>query len=455
MSVPAAHAPSHPDLGALIRGGRGARRPKMTQSQLAAIVGYSTSWVCRVEAGEIIPPDETLLRIAAALDIPPDELITAAHPPERDPAQTAQSLGCGGITTATVTTGTIESQQEDTVRRRGFLTKAAGISAAILTSTPATAADRRLADPGPRLETALFNLPATEPVSLRQLEQALHRARADFRHSRYHTLSSELPLLLAAADATRHHLTGHAHERASALAAYAYSLAGELASKQHSEATWVAADRALTAARACGQPTPLGEATRMLSIAMRRAGRHRQAADLLTHTSRQLADDPTDQARAVRAAMLLTAGYTCAHYGDRTTALNMVDEAQEIGRRITYGPHLDNATIQATHAQCESFRLSIFNKLGTPDEAVPVVTRINPNTFPTAERRARFHTDAARMWHQLGDHRQTFTSLRAVERNAPEEARRPSVKALTADLLYSPATLPGLKEFAARTGALN
>ncbi|MEU1307785.1 XRE family transcriptional regulator [Streptomyces cinnamoneus] len=320
------------------------------------------------------------------------------------------------------------------------------------TGSPATSVGRPPVDPAAALEAGLFRPPAARPVSLGQLALALHRARADFRHARYQALGTELPLLLAAADATRDPLTGYAKERACALAAYAYSLAGELASKQHSEAVWVAADRALAAARTSGQPAPLGEAARMLSVAMRRAGRHHQAADLLVHTGRQLADDPTEQALAVRAAMLLTCGYTVAHYGDRTAALDMVDEAEAIGQRLRYGPGLERVTIQATRTQCASFRLSVYNKLGAPDEAVPVVARINPSIFPTAERRARFHTDAARMWHQLGNNARTFASLRAIEREAPEEARRPSVRAVTADLLYSSTNLPGLKEFAARTG---
>ncbi|WP_240152222.1 helix-turn-helix domain-containing protein [Streptomyces mobaraensis] len=452
MSVPAPHAPSRRDLGALIRGGRGARRPKMTQPQLAAIVGYSASWVCRVEAGEITPPTDILRRIAAALDIPADELITAAHPPERERVRDTERPGFVAPATATVTTGDVEGQQEDAVRRRGFLNGAVGIGAAVVTGTPAAAADRPAADPGTWLEKALFAPPPTGPVPLEQLDRALQQAREDFRRARYDTLGAELPALLAAADATRQELAGHAREQACALAAYSYSLAGELAVKQRSEVVWVASDRALAAARACGQPAPLGEATRMLSVAMRHAGRHRQAVDLLMQTGRHLADDPTPQARAVRAAMLLTCAYTAAHYGDRAIALDMVDEAQDIGRRIHYGPGLKKVTIQATREQCETFRLGVFNKLGVPDEGVTVVRRVNPREFPTAERRARFHTDAARMWHQLGNHERTFASLRAIEREAPEEACRPSVKALTADLLYSSTNLPGMREFAARTG---
>ncbi|GHG80394.1 helix-turn-helix domain-containing protein [Streptomyces griseocarneus] len=450
MSVHAMTAPPGLDLGALMRSRRGARRPKMTQEALAGVLGYSKSWVCRVEGGQIVPQIETLLHIAAVLDIPPDDLITAAHPPGRDPARDPQSHGSGVTTAATVSAG--DHEKEDAVRRRGFLTGAAGLGAVMVTGSPATPAGRAPADPAAALEEGLFRPPTVGPVSLSQLDRALHRARADFRHTRYQDLGAELPLLLAAADATRDHLTGHAKERACALTAYAYSLAGELASKMHSEAVWVAADRALAAGRASGQAAPLGEAARMLSVAMRRAGRHHQAADLLVHTDRQLADDSTEPALAIRAAMLLTCGYTVAHYGDRTAALDMVDEAESIGQRLRYGPGLEKVTIQATRAQCASFRLSIYNKLGAPDDAVPVVARINPSAFPTAERRARLHTDVARMWHQLGDDARTLAALRAVEHEAPEEARRPSVKALTADLLYSSTSLPGLKEFAARTG---
>ncbi|WP_275466364.1 helix-turn-helix domain-containing protein [Streptomyces noursei] len=453
MSVYAATALSSTQIGALIRGRRNARRPKMTQVQLAGKLGYSASWVCRLEAGELVPSWDTILRIAAILDIPPYELTTTTHPPERVPIRDTESPRRAAMVAATVAQGAMEDQgsQEDAVRRRGFLTGTIGVGAAMVTGAPAAATERTSVDPATSLESGLFRPPASQPHSLGQLGQALGRAREDFRRARYVTLGAELPVLLAAADATRESLTGHSKETANALAASAYSLAGELAIKQRSEIAWVAADRALAAARASGQSAPLGEATRMVSVAMRHAGRHRQAADLLLHTSQQLADDPTPQAQAVRAAMLLSGGYTAAHYGDRTTALAMVDEAEHIGRCVNHIQSFKEVTAHATRAQCDGFRLSIFNALGAPDEGVAVIRRISPHAFPTAERRARLHTDAARTWHQLGDYQRTFASLRAIEHEAPEEVRRPSVQALTTDLLYCPVSMPGLKEFAART----
>ncbi|MCC3773824.1 helix-turn-helix domain-containing protein, partial [Streptomyces sp. UNOB3_S3] len=148
-------APPTSTLGALIRGRRASRVPKMTQAQLAHLVGYSASWICRVEGGEIVPQWETLARIAAALDIPTDDLITAAHPPERDPVRDPQSPGTNSMTAATVAMGDHEIQ-EDAVRRRGFLTGTAGLGAVMVTGGPAIAADRPPADPAAALEAGLF-----------------------------------------------------------------------------------------------------------------------------------------------------------------------------------------------------------------------------------------------------------------------------------------------------------
>ena len=57
------------------------------------------------------------------------------------------------------------------------------------------------------------------------------------------------------------------------------------------------------------------------------------------------------------------------------------------------------------------------------------------------------------MWHAMGDRKRTFAALLGVERVAPQEVRRPALRALTADLLYGPGALTGLREFAVRTGA--
>ncbi|MFI8103462.1 hypothetical protein [Streptomyces sp. NPDC086023] len=58
------------------------------------------------------------------------------------------------------------------------------------------------------------------------------------------------------------------------------------------------------------------------------------------------------------------------------------------------------------------------------------------------------------MWHALGDGQQTFAALRRVEQEADQEVRRPALRALTASLLYGPAWVQGVRDFAVRTGAV-
>ncbi|QNE73239.1 hypothetical protein F0344_00005 [Streptomyces finlayi] len=87
--------------------------------------------------------------------------------------------------------------------------------------------------------------------------------------------------LIATAEATRDATSGRTRERAQAAVARAYVLATELTVKQHSEAAWATADRALIAARASGDPRPLSDATRVLAITIRRAGRSAAAVDFL------------------------------------------------------------------------------------------------------------------------------------------------------------------------------
>jgi hypothetical protein len=228
-------------------------------------------------------------------------------------------------------------------------------------------------------------------------------------------------------------------------------LAAELATKQHSDAAWVAADRALSAARSSGIPVAVGEASRVLAIAMRRSGRPSAAVHLLSKEAADL-DADRDHTGAVRTTLLLTGAYSAATGRDRSTALSLLEEAEQEADRRPAVPGL--FTVEATRTQVDVYRIGVLNALGTPDEAVKVVRRLDVSHLPTPERRARAWTDVARMWNALGDGRQTFAALRQVEQEAPQELRRPALQALTAGLLYGPARVEGVPEFAARTGAL-
>ncbi len=421
------------DIGSILRGARCAAR--LTQAQVGKSCGYSASAVSRIESGRMRLDYAALVRFAAFLNVSLDRLMATPVP--------------DGPTVDTVER---PSGEEDAVRRRNLLTGALAAGAtAVVGAAPADAASGPF-DPAAGLEDALFRLPSAAPVPPGRLAQQMEAARADFCAARYTALGHALPGLLAVASSTRDASSGRAWEQASVVLARAYVLAAELALKQHSDAAWVAADRALTAARASGHPVPIGEASRVLAITMRRSGRSPAAVRLLTREAADL-DAGQPPTGAVRATLMLTAAYTAASGRDRATALGLLDEAQEeTDRRKAAVRGL--FTVDVSRTQVDVYRIGVLNALGTPDEGVKVVKKLNIDSMPTAERRARAWTDTARMWHALGDQPQTFAALRRVEQEAPQEVRRPALRALTADLLHMPARVPGVREFAARTGAL-
>ncbi|MGW3052547.1 hypothetical protein [Kitasatospora sp. NPDC001175] len=192
----------------------------------------------------------------------------------------------------------------------------------------------------------------------------------------------------------------------------------------------------------------------MLAITMRRAGRTDAAIDLLRRIAQPLIEQRGVEPRAVGASLLMTAAYTAACGHHRADALDLMACAEQTVTGLQTGPGQRLFTVDATSEQLHLYWIGVNNALGTPDEGVQHAARINPRALPTAERRARLGTDVARMWHQLDDPRRTFTALRMVEQAAPEEVRRPALRAMTADLLYRPAPLSGVREFARRTGAV-
>ncbi|MFF7989854.1 helix-turn-helix domain-containing protein [Kitasatospora xanthocidica] len=417
-------------LGAVIRAARCARW--MTQTQLGRACGYSASAISRVEAGVLRPTEQALLRIAQALDLPLD----------------AVGLGRPATLARDVTL-----DQEDAMLRRQLLM--AGMAAAGASVLPAASTAAARPDASARIVGALYEPAPSAPVSLQQLKMSLISARAHFAAARYQNLSDFLPGLLGSAQATREALSGRSREEAHACVARAWVLATELALKAHSDVAWPAADRALAAAQASGDPVVHGEAARVLAITMRRSGRPAAAVDLLRRTADSLSRDGGDVSWAVAATLLMTAAYTAACGQRRGEALDLMAGAEDSVDRVTGARFLPSSplfTVDATSAQVDLYWIGVHTALGTPDEGVPYAARIAPRQLPTAERRARYGTDCARMWHHLGDHRKTFASLRFTEQVAPEEVRRPALRALTADLLYAPVTVPGVRELAARTG---
>lgn len=430
------------------------RHTGTSQTRLGALTGLAQSDVSAIERGvRRVTSAEVLDRIVNGLDIP-QHLLSRTRVQVPTPANTfTHGVSTGPPSPTSVGSPAHARHQEDAMRRRNLISGAVALSAGMLTPTPARAVAP--------LERTVFEPLTARPVPPTDLAQALTRARAAFAAARYSALGASLPHLVATAEATRDNQhVGRAREQGHADVARAYVLATELAVKQHSPVAWTTSDRALQAARASGEPHVIAAAARMAAITRRRAGQAAEAAAFLSRTALSLTDDHSDPPATTLDAtviLLLTAGYSAAVAGHRTSALALLDEADETLRRIARTPRPDGDGLLfahgATPAEAAMYRISSYNALGTPDDGIPYARRITPSTLPSPERAARYLTDTGRMWSRIGDAPKTYAALRAIERTAPEELQRPALRSLITDLLHAPHNLAGIRAFANRHGA--
>jgi hypothetical protein len=266
----------------------------------------------------------------------------------------------------------------------------------------------------------------------------------------YTRLDRLLPLLLAAA--------AHSIEQGPAGAARAaavWVLASQLAVKQgRTEAAGTYAERAGAAGRRSGNPVVLAAAARAAATPLRRTGRTAEALHLLTEARAHLAAGNRPTAAELEAAGMaaLTASYTAAQAHRAAAAGDFAAQAEESAHRLARHPYAAGRPRELTAGQCALYRVGIHRHLGDLDTALAHARRLRPAQLP-AERRARAATDTARALLDTGDAAGAFAQLRLVELAAPLEARRPSVRTLTALLVELRPDLPGLSHYASRTVA--
>ncbi|WP_149184080.1 helix-turn-helix transcriptional regulator [Streptomyces sp. TRM49041] len=388
-------------LGETLRRARLIKR--LSQGGLGDAVGYSASWVSRVENDKVTPDTAALVALCDVLGL------------------SAEAVGLEG----------------DDVHRRELLTLGLGVGiAAALPSSTASAAE-----PKNLVEQALFKLPDARPAARDALTSSLSHARGLFHEAHYTDLGRALPPLISRSLASR------AHD----IAARAYVLLAQLAIKNYQGYAWIAADRARMQAELTGNPVVMGEAAHSMAITMRRSGEYQAAIDHLKEAADRLDESP-DQL-AMRGTLLLTASYSAAQPRWRGQAMEFIEEAEETAsRRETMARKLYIPGVFGID-QTQVFRISVHHALGEADEALTFAEKTDLRRLPNAERRGRMCMDIARVWRDLGEPEKAFIALRAMEQYAPEEARRPKVRAITAELLTANREIPGLHLFAQRTGA--
>ncbi|WP_276314956.1 helix-turn-helix domain-containing protein [Streptomyces sp. WAC 06738] len=437
------------DAGAIVRLAR--RAADVTLADLGQAVGYTAASLSRMERGQQPMRDIDLLtRIAGLLGIPPHLLGLA---PRHDPA-TAASYGSAappGIDS--LSREPIGEEDEDPVRRRKLLARVAGATTSvILTPTAATAAPRPSLS---GLEDVLLyrNTPALaapEPTPA-AVAAALDAARRDFAACRYDRLARALPSHLALAQA----LTGAGHPEAGATAvAELYNIATRLCIKMgEDEMAAATADRALTACRGGADALTTAEAHRMVSSVWRRAQHYTRATDVAVTAAQQLTGASNDAAvLSAKGNLYATAAYTAGKQGDRYLARDLIAEAGATADQLGHDAVTGGAVFGPS--QVILHQISISYLLGDAGTAIEHARRIRPATLPTPERQARYYVDVARAFDQWGKPDRCYSALLAAEKAAPQEVRLGSVRTIAAGLMRHDRHLPGIRNFAARVGAL-
>jgi transcriptional regulator with XRE-family HTH domain len=426
----------------------------LRQADLGARSGYSASTISRFETGRRPLSDLVTLRgFCQVLSIPP--ALFGLAPQGHGSLSLSASLAATPPGTRVVTHQPPDGQDGDgPVDRRELLTAMVSLTGAAVTGAALGTTSVTPEDPRAEiLQAMLTGQSKTLPAPVPSLERSVAAARVSFDTCRYHLLSQRLPVLISRLESS----TGAARTLADCehllrLTADAYCLASQLCVKLGEDAmAWVTADRALSAARRSGSPIALAAASRRVSIAMRRHGHHRAAVTILTSTALEL-DTSTPGAKpaelAAYASLLSTAAYTAAKGGRQHQALELISEAATAASHLPTDAGFDAAYVT-------QYQVGVRTWLGDPASALGHATRLAPQTLPTPQRRARFCIDTARAWQAFGKPDRTLRALLDAENFAPEEVCRPSVRAMTTNLLHGPGRHPAeLRAFASRCGAV-
>jgi hypothetical protein len=300
----------------------------------------------------------------------------------------------------------------------------------------------------------LASAATAEPVPVTVLAEALTVAQREFTTCRYLPLASRLPALITAAEASAAQRLDPSVQR---VLAESYNLATRALIKlEASGLEWLAADRALHAARGSEHPLTLAEAQRLVASVARRAGHHDRAQTLTLAAASHLditGPRPAPEHLAMYSTLHLSAAYAAARAGDRDRTNELLAEAETTTSRLTDHPDHHRGLV----ANLVSHKVSAAYVLGDAGTALAHARSLPLEAIPTTERRARLLVDAAQAWAQWDKPDHAYRTLLAAERTAPGEVRtRNAVRRLVADLMTSPkqAAMPGLPGLAHRVHAL-
>ncbi|PWI17875.1 transcriptional regulator [Streptomyces sp. Act143] len=358
------------------------REAGMSQSDLAAAMGRSESWVSQVERG--VQPVErlsVLQALADALKVSVREVRPEAAPEEEaEPEGQSASNDLDGLRVA-------------------------------LTGHPAL--------------SSLFDQPTADPVpSLAEFQRSVDEAWTLTHASSYAALSDHLARLLPSIEAAVRHAPAGDRAELHALRAKAYQAAASSFTRQdQADAAWVAADRALQAAELAGKPLEVVASLFRMSHAFMRQQHMEQAEQAASSAVAVL--DPRAAAPAcppeelsLVGAMNLVLAVINAREGNRARTHEHIDRAREIAARL--GEDRNDFDTEFGPTNVEIHAMSTAVELGDAGLALEVAQRVDASGL-SPERQARFLLDVARAHAQRRHVGEATAALLEAEALTPEQ----------------------------------
>ncbi|MBX6721795.1 MAG: helix-turn-helix transcriptional regulator [Dactylosporangium sp.] len=241
---------------------------------------------------------------------------------------------------------------------------------------------------------------------------------------RYHAVGQQLPALLREAQGAVRVHDGKDRRRALREAGKLYQLVRTWTKRVGEyELSFVAADRAVSAALDADDPDLAGAAAWNLGMILSTQGKTGQARAVVQRAIEDMEpylDRPSQARLAVFGGLHLLGATEAARDDDAAAARRLLDAAEAIaGRtgetnhyRMVFGP-----TNVALH------RVSTAVELGRVGEALDLVERVPADRAPAVERRLTFHLDAARCYVRKRIDVAAVHMIQRIHRESPEELR--------------------------------
>jgi len=354
----------------------------MSQSDLAAAMGRSESWVSQVERG--VQPAERLSilqALADALNVSVREVR-----PDAAPAEPSQPEGLDG------------SNDLEELR-------------VALTGHPALG--------------SLFEESSGELItSIADFRQHVEEAWALAHASSYAALSDHLAQLLPSIETAVRHAPASDRKELHALRARAYQVAAASFTRQdQADAAWVAADRALQAAELAGQPLEVvASLFRMAHAFMRQ--QHMEQAEQAAKSAvavmapRAEAPECPPEELSLLGAMNLVLSVINAREGNRGATHEHIDRARGIAARL--GEDRNDFDTEFGPTNVEIHAVSTAVELGDAGLALEVAQQVDASGL-SPERQSRFLLDVARAHAQRRHVGEATAALLEAEALAPEQ----------------------------------